>query len=135
MKLELHINYTKPIQIKENETINWIENDDEERCYCYMNYINNLVMNIGRTEYLETENSAILNFIKWVDNVWMPFVKQHTDTSIPKEKYDEWDKICSEFEKAITAETGYSFTTIENEHTDEPTISCVLVKDSIYWEY
>lgn len=133
MKLELHINYTKPIQIKENETINWIESDGSK--YFYMNCIGNPVINIGRTEYLETENSVILDFIKWVDDVWMSLVKQYADIPIPKEKYDEFDKMGSVFEKAVTTETGYSFTTTENEYTDEPTISCVVVNDSIYWEY
>lgn len=60
----------------------------------------------------------------------MPFVEQHTNTPVPKEKYDEWDK-----EKPVTAETSYDFRSAENEYDDEPTIEYVGTENDILWEW
>lgn len=136
MKLELNMSYTKIIKPKENEgiySINW--NDNE---YIYPDGSGYPVkINIGKTICFETKNSAILDFIKWVDEIWVPFINEYThhNKTISQEKFNEWDKKCINFEKAISAETGYNFKTTENEYTNEYTIDCVLVNDSIYWEF
>lgn len=135
IKLKLHISFTKTITPEENETIYSINWDNDQYDFLDDGSEYPVRIKIGKTVVFETNNSAILDYIKWLDDIWMPFVEQHTNTPIPKEKYDEWDKMCSEFEKAVTAETGYDFRSAENEYDDEPTIEYVGTENDILWEW
>lgn len=134
MKIELDISYTKTIKPKENEYIFYIEYGSDKSISDFSTYP--IYASIGKTIEFETENLAILNYIKWMDRVWKPYVHNHLFENItPKEKFDEYDEIWSDFKRAIIAESGYNFKTIENEYTDEMTIDCIRANNFIYWNF
>ena len=138
IKLELIVSRTETIQPKQDEiiySINWDNgkyeffDDDDGNIYP-------VTVDIGKTIIFETENPVIIDFINWIDTVWAPLMnKRLDDVVITAGQYDEYDNKCIEFEKAITAETGYNFKTEFNEFTDENTIDCVRPDKGTYWEF
>ena len=134
VKLELTISRTETIQPKEDEVIYSINWDNGK--FDYDSSIYPVTVNIGKIITFETENPVIIDFINWVDTVWAPLMnKRLEDTVITVGQYNEYDNKCIEFEKAVTAETGYNFKTEFNEFTDENTIECVRTDEEIYWEF
>lgn len=138
IKLELIVSRTETIQPKQDEiiySINWDNgkyeffDDDDGNIYP-------VTVDIGKTIIFETENPVIIDFINWIDTVWAPLMnKRLDDVVITAGQYDEYDNKCIEFEKAVTAETGYNFKTEFNEFTDENTIDCVRTDKGTYWEF
>ena len=134
VKLELTISRAETIQPKQDEVIYSINWDNGK--FDYDSSIYPVIVNIGKIITFETENPVIIDFINWVDTVWAPLMnKRLEDTVITVEQYNEYDNKCIEFEKAVTAETGYNFKTEFNEFTDENTIECVRTDEEIYWEF
>lgn len=138
IKLKLFVSRAETIQPKQDEfiySINWDNgkyeffDDDDGNIYP-------VTVDIGKTITFETENPVIINFINWIDTVWAPLMnKRLDDVVITIGQYDEYDNKCIEFEKAVTAETGYNFKTEFNEFTDENTIDCVRTEKGTYWEF
>ena len=134
VKLELTISRAETIQPKQDEVIYSINWDNGK--YDYDSSIYPVTVSIGKIITFETENPVIIDFINWVDTVWTPLMnKRLEDTVITEEQYNEYDNKCIEFEKAVTAETGYSFKTEFNEFTDENTIERVLTEKGVCWEF
>ena len=134
IKLELTVSRAETIQPKQDEVIYSINWDNGK--YDYDSSIYPVIINIGKIITFETENPVIIDFINWVDTVWTPLMnKRLEDTVITAEQYNEYDNKCIEFEKAVTAETGYNFKTEFNEFTDENTIERVLTEKGTYWEF
>ena len=134
VKLELTISRAETIQPKEDEVIYSINWDNGK--FDYDSSIYPVTVNIGKIITFETENPVIIDFINWVDTVWAPLMnKRLEDTVITVGQYNEYDNKCIEFEKAVTAETGYNFKTEFNEFTDENTIECVRTEKGTYWEF
>ena len=134
VKLELTISRAETIQPKQDEVIYSINWDNGK--FDYDSSIYPVTVNIGKTINFETENPVIIDFINWLDTVWTPLMnKRLEDVVITAEQYNEYDNKCIEFEKAVTAETGYNFKTEFNEFTDENTIECVRTDEEIYWEF
>ena len=133
VKLELTISRAETIQPKQDEVIYSINWDNGK--FDYDSSIYPVTVNIGKIITFETENPVIIDFINWVDTVWAPLMNRRLDdVVITAEQYNEYDNKCIEFEKAVTAETGYNFKTEFNEFTDENTIECVRTDEEIYWE-
>ena len=137
VKLELTISRAETIQPKQDEVIYSLNWDNGQNEFFDNGSIYSVIASVGKTITFETENSVILDFIKWVDEIWTPFIHEYTSHNkvISQQKFNEWDKKCVDFEKAITAETGYNFKTEFNEFTDENTIECVRTDEGIYWEF
>ena len=134
VKLELTISRAETIQPKQDEVIYSINWDNGK--FDYDSSIYPVTVNIGKIITFETENPVIIDFINWVDTVWAPLMnKRLEDVVIIAEQYNEYDNKCIEFEKAVTAETGYNFKTEFNEFTDENTIERVRTDEEIYWEF
>ena len=134
VKLELTISRAETIQPKQDEVIYSINWDNGK--FDYDSSIYPVTVNIGKIITFETENPVIIDFINWVDTVWAPLMNRRLDdVVITAEQYNEYDNKCIEFEKAVTAETGYNFKTEFNEFTDENTIECVRTDEEIYWEF
>ena len=134
VKLELTISRAETIQPKQDEVIYSINWDNGK--FDYDSSIYPVTVNIGKIITFETENPVIIDFINWVDTVWAPLMnKRLEDTVITVGQYNEYDNKCIEFEKAVTAETGYNFKTEFNEFTDENTIERVLTEKGTYWEF
>ena len=134
VKLELIVSRTETIEPKQDEFIYSINWDNGK--FDYDSSIYPVTVSIGKIITFETENPVIIDFINWVDTVWTPLMnKRLEDTVITAEQYNEYDNKCIEFEKAITAETGYNFKTEFNEFTDENTIECIRTDEGIYWEF
>ena len=134
VKLELTISRAETIQPKQDEVIYSINWDNGK--YDYDSSIYPVTVSIGKIITFETENPVIIDFVNWVDTVWTPLMnKRLEDTVITEEQYNEYDNKCIEFEKAVTAETGYSFKTEFNEFTDENTIERVLTEKGVCWEF
>ena len=134
VKLELTISRAETIQPKQDEVIYSINWDNGK--FDYDSSIYPVTVNIGKIITFETENPVIIDFINWVDTIWAPLMnKRLEDTVITIGQYNEYDNKCIEFEKAVTAETGYNFKTEFNEFTDENTIECVRTDEGIYWEF
>ena len=134
VKLELTISRTETIQPKEDEVIYSINWDNGK--FDYDSSIYPVTVNIGKIITFETENPVIIDFINWVDTVWAPLMnKRLEDTVITVGQYNEYDNKCIEFEKAVTAETGYNFKPEFNDFTDENTIERVRTDEEIYWEF
>ena len=134
VKLELTISRAETIQPKQDEVIYSINWDNGK--YDYDSSIYPVTVSIGKIITFETENPVIIDFVNWVDTVWAPLMnKRLEDTVITEEQYNEYDNKCIEFEKAVTAETGYSFKTEFNEFTDENTIERVLTEKGVCWEF
>ena len=134
VKLELTISRAETIQPKQDEVIYSINWDNGK--FDYDSSIYPVIVNIGKIITFETENPVIIDFINWVDTVWVPLMnKRLEEVVITEEQYNEYDNKCIEFEKAVTAETGYNFKTEFNEFTDENTIECVRTDEEIYWEF
>lgn len=117
IKLELIVNRVETIEPKEDEVIYSINWDNGK--YDYDDSIYPVTVKIGKIITFETENPVIIDFINWVDTVYAPLIE---NSVILVEEYDEYENKCIEFEKAVTAETGYNFKTEFNEFTDENTI-------------
>lgn len=136
IKLELVVSRIETIQPKPDEVIYSINWDNGQNDFFYDGSIYPVIVSIGKTINLETENPVIIDFINWLDTVWAPLMnKRLDDVVITAEQYNEYDNKCIEFEKAITAETGYSFKTEFNEFTDENTIDSVRTEKGTYWEF
>ena len=138
VKLELTISRAETIQPKQDEVIYSIDWDNGKNDFFYDGSIYPVIVSIGKTINFETENPVIIDFINWVDTVWKPLPlmnKRLEDVVITVEQYNEYDNKCIEFEKAVTAETGYNFKTEFNEFTDENTIDCVRTEKGTYWEF
>ena len=134
VKLELTISRAETIQPKQDEVIYSINWDNGK--FDYDSSIYPVTVNIGKIITFETENPVIIDFINWVDTVWTPLMnKRLEDTVITAEQYNEYDNKCIDFEKAVTAETGYNFKTEFNEFTDENTIERVLTEKGVCWEF
>ena len=134
IKLELTISRAETIQPEQDEVIYSINWDNGK--FDYDSSIYPVTVNIGKIITFETENPVIIDFINWVDTIWAPLMnKRLEDVVITAEQYNEYDNKCIEFEKAVTAETGYNFKTEFNEFTDENTIECVRTDEGIYWEF
>ena len=134
VKLQLTISRAETIQPKQDEVIYSINWDNGK--FDYDSSIYPVTVNIGKIITFETENPVIIDFINWVDTVWAPLMnKRLEDTVITVGQYNEYDNKCIEFEKAVTAETGYNFKTEFNEFTDENTIERVRTDEEIYWEF
>ena len=134
VKLELTISRAETIQPKPDEVIYSINWDNGK--FDYDSSIYPVIVNIGKIITFETENPVIIDFINWVDTVWAPLMnKRLEDVVITAEQYNEYDNKCIEFEKAVTAETGYNFKTEFNEFTDENTIDSVRTEKGTYWEF
>ncbi len=134
VKLELTISRAETIQPKPDEVIYSINWDNGK--FDYDSSIYPVIVNIGKIITFETENPVIIDFINWVDTVWAPLMnKRLEDVVITAEQYNEYDNKCIEFEKAVTAETGYNFKTEVNEFTDENTIDSVRTEKGTYWEF
>lgn len=134
IKLELIVSRAETIQPKQDEVIYSINWDNGK--YDYDDSIYPVTVKIGKIITFETENPVIINFINWVDTVSAPLMnKRLDDVVITAEQYDEYDNKCIEFEKAVTAETGYNFKAEFNEFTDENTIDCVRTEKGTYWEF
>ena len=134
VKLELTISRAETIQPKQDEVIYSINWDNGK--YDYDSSIYPVTVSIGKIITFETENPVIIDFINWVDTVWTPLMnKRLEDVVITAEQYNEYDNKCIEFEKAVTAETGYNFKTEFNEFTDENTIERVLTEKGVCWEF
>ena len=132
IKLELIVNRVETIEPKEDEVIYSINWDNGK--YDYDSSIYPIMVKIGKIITFETENPVIIDFINWVDTVWTPLMNKNLeDTVVTVEQYNEYDNKCIEFEKAVTAETGYNFKTEFNEFTDENTIECVRTTKGVYW--
>lgn len=136
IKLKLVVSRIETIQPKPDEVIYSINWDNGQNDFFYDGSIYPVIVSIGKTINLETENPVIIDFINWLDTVWAPLMnKRLDDVVITAEQYNEYDNKCIEFEKAITAETGYSFKTEFNEFTDENTIDSVRTEKGTYWEF
>lgn len=136
VKLELIVSRTETIQPKQGEVIYSINWDNGQNEFFDDGSIYPVTVNIGKTINFETENPVIIDFINWVDTVWVPLMNRRLgDVVITEEQYNEYDNKCIKFEKAVTAETGYNFKTEFNEFTDENTIECVRTEEGIYWEF
>ena len=136
VELELIISRAKTIQPKQDEVIYSINWDNGQNDFFYDGSIYPVIVSIGKIINFETENPVIIDFINWADTVWIPLMNKNLeDVAITEEQYNEYDNKCIEFEKAITAETGYNFKTEFNEFTDENTIECIRTEDGIYWEF
>lgn len=134
VKLELTISRAETIQPKPDEVIYSINWDNGK--YDYDSSIYPVTVSIGKIITFETENPVIIDFVNWVDTIWTPLMnKRLEDVVITAEQYNEYDNKCIEFEKAVTAETGYNFKTKFNEFTDENTIERVLTEKGTYWEF
>ena len=134
VKLELTISRAETIQPKQDEVIYSINWDNGK--YDYDSSIYPVIVNIGKIITFETENPVIIDFINWIDTVWAPLMNKNLeDTVITVEQYNEYDNKCIDFEKAVTAETGYNFKTEFNEFTDENTIERVLTEKGVCWEF
>lgn len=138
IKLKLLVSRVETIQPKQDEfiySINW-DNDKYDFFDCDDGNIYPVIVGIGKTINFETENPVIIDFINWVDTVWAPLMNRRLDdVVITAEQYNEYDNKCIEFEKAVTAETGYNFKTEFNEFTNENTIDCVRTEKGTYWEF
>lgn len=128
IKLELIVNRVETIQPKQDEIIYSINWDNGK--YDYDDSIYPVMVKIGKIVTFETENPVIIDFINWVDTVYAPLIE---NSVILVEEYDEYENKCIEFEKAVTAETGYNFKTEFNEFTNENTIECVRRGNRVYW--
>ena len=136
VKLELIISRAETIQPKQDEAIYSINWDNGQNDFFYDGSIYPVIVSIGKIINFETENPVIIDFINWADTVWIPLMNKNLeDVAITEEQYNEYDNKCIEFEKAVTAETGYNFKTEFNEFTDENTIECVRTDEEIYWEF
>ena len=134
VKLELIVSRTETIEPKQDEFIYSINWDNGK--FDYDSSIYPVMVNIGKIITFETENPVIIDFINWVDTVWVPLMnKRLEEIVITEEQYNEYNNKCIEFEKAVTAETGYNFKTEFNEFTDENTIECIRTDEGIYWEF
>lgn len=134
IKLELIVSRTETIQPKQDEVIYSINWDNGKNDFFYDGSIYPVTVNVGKTINFETENPVIIDFINWIDTVWASLISRRLDVAITAEQYNEYDNKCIEFEKAVTAETGYNFKTEFNEFTDENTIECIRTEEGIYWE-
>lgn len=123
VKLELTISRTETIQPKQDEVIYSINWDNGKFDFFYNGSIYPVIVSIGKIITFETENPVIIDFINWVDTV--------DEVAIT----EEYDNKCIEFEKAVTAETGYNFKTEFNEFTNENTIERIGIEDRIYWDF
>ena len=123
IKLELIVNHVETIQPKQDEVIYSINWDNGK--YDYDDSIYPVIVKIGKIVTFETENPVIIDFINWVDTVYAPLIENSV--------IFEYENKCIEFEKAVTAETGYNFKTEYNEFTDENTIECVRIGERVYW--
>lgn len=136
VKLELTVSRAETIQPKQDEVIYSINWDNGQNEFFDDGSIYPIIASIGKTITFETENPAIIDFINWVDTIWAPLMnKRLEDVVITVGQCYEWDNKCIEFEKAVTAETGYNFKTEFNEFTDENTIECIRTDEGIYWEF
>ena len=136
IKLELIVSRTETIQPKQEEVIYSINWDNGKNDFFYDGSIYPVMVNIGKIITFETENPVIIDFINWIDTVWTPLMNRRLgDVVITAEQYNEYDNKCIEFEKAVTAETGYNFKTEFNEFTDENTIEHVRTEKGAYWEF
>ena len=136
IKLELTISRAETIQPKQDEVIYSINWDNGQNDFFYDGSIYPVTVDIGKTITFETENPVIIEFINWVDTVWAPLMNRRLgDVVITAEQYNEYDNKCIEFEKAVTAETGYNFKTEFNEFTDEDTIDYIRTEKGTYWEF
>ena len=136
VKLKLTVSRAETIQPKPDEVIYSINWDNGQNDFFYDSSIYPVIVSIGKTITFETENPVIIDFINWVDTVWAPLMNKNLDeVAITVEQYNEYDNKCIEFEKAVTAETGYNFKTEFNEFTDENTIECVSRGKTAYWEF
>lgn len=138
IKLKLLVSRVETIQPKQDEfiySINW-DNGKYDFFDCDDGNIYPVIVDIGKTITFETENPVIIDFINWIDTVWAPLMnKRLDDVVITAEQYNEYDNKYIEFEKAITAETGYNFKTEFNEFTNENTIDCIRTEKGTYWEF
>lgn len=136
VKLELTISRAETIQPKQNEVIYSINWDNGKDDFFYDGSIYPVIVNIGKTINFETENPVIIDFVNWLDTVWTPLMNSNLeDVVITTEQYNEFDNKCIEFEKAVTAETGYNFKTEFNEFTDENTIDYIRTEKGNCWEF
>lgn len=136
IKLKLNASRIETIQPKQDEVIYSINWDNGQNDFFYGGSIYPVTVNIGKTINFETENPVIIDFINWVDTVWTPLMNRGLDeVVITVEQYNEYNNKCIEFEKAVTAETGYNFKTEFNEFTDENTIDCIRTEKGTYWEF
>ena len=136
VKLELIVSRTETIEPKQDEVIYSINWDSGQNDFFDDGSIYPVIVSIGKTINFETENPVIIDFINWVDTVWVPLMnKRLEEIVITEEQYNEYNNKCIEFEKAVTAETGYNFKTEFNEFTDENTIECIRTDEGIYWEF
>ena len=136
VKLELIISRAETIQPKQDEAIYSINWDNGQNDFFYDGSIYPVIVSIGKIINFETENPVIIDFINWADTVWIPLMNKNLeDVAITEEQYNEYDNKCIEFEKAITAETGYNFKTEFNEFADENTIDCVRTEKETYWVF
>ena len=136
VKRKLTVSRAETIQPKPDEVIYSINWDNGQNDFFYDSSIYPVIVSIGKTITFETENPVIIDFINWVDTVWAPLMNKILDeVAITVEQYNEYDNKCIEFEKAVTAETGYNFKTEFNEFTDENTIECVSRGKTAYWEF
>ena len=136
VKLELTISRAETIQPKQDEVIYSINWDNGKDDFFYDGSIYPVTVNIGKTITFETENPVIIDFVNWLDTVWTPLMNERLDdVMITTEQYNEYDNKCIEFEKAVTAETGYNFKTEFNEFTDENTIDYIRTEKGNYWEF
>ena len=136
IKLELIVSRTETIQPKQDEVIYSINWDNGKNDFFYDGSIYPVTVNVGKTINFETENPVIIDFVNWLDTVWAPLMmnRRLDDVVITAEQYNEYDNKCIEFEKAVTAETGYNFKTEFNEFTDENTIDCIRTETGACWE-
>lgn len=136
IKLELSVSRIETIQPKQDEVIYSINWDSSKNDFFYDGSIYPVTVNIGKTIIFETENPVIIDFVNWLDTVWVPLMNRRLDVvAITVEQYNEYNNKCIEFEKAVTAETGYNFKTEFNEFTDENTIEHVQTEKGACWEF